>query len=164
MYSVSDYCLRIGMSSESWLNDSERDSAKGDFQLTRPLVFDSCASSRWWSFKISLRCFLNAGSGRGLVRMSATISVVWQYSAWSLPVCTFSLMKWYLISMCLVLDLLQWFFSKNIAPWLSWNKMDILMSIRWTLQASPATKLLLLKHQKRPYIRLLSWKVWQLSV
>ena len=72
----------------------------------------------------SLRMYENLSSGNSLVKISANwYSVLMNFSfiSWF---STWSLMKWYLTSICLVLQWWTWFLIRLIAPVLSqWMEM-----------------------------------------
>ena len=67
--------------------------------------------------------FSNLSFGSGLVNMSAYCSSVKMYCSRNKFSSNFSLMKWYLISMCLVLLWNSGFFTSRIALWLSTYKV-----------------------------------------
>ena len=56
---------------------------------------------------------------KGLVKTSATWSLVLQYTSSNLPLLTWSLRKWYLVSMCLLFPWEIGFFDKLMADLLS---------------------------------------------
>ena len=61
---------------------------------------------------------VNFGLGRGLVKMSETLSSIGTYFTWILPSSTTSWMKWYHRSMCFVLAWNLLSFASAMAPWL----------------------------------------------
>ena len=62
---------------------------------------------------------VNGALVAGFVNTSSIICSVGQYSKVTLSLFTVSLMKWYLISICLHLCLLTGFLASAIVPWLS---------------------------------------------
>ena len=65
--------------------------------------FLKCDVSQCYHPNISFLCFLKSSSGKGFVSMSATISVVGQYSISTFPFSTIERKWWYRTAMCFVL-------------------------------------------------------------
>ena len=64
-------------------------------------------------------CFSNSYVDKGLVKISKIWSLVPIYSNWIVPYSTWSLMKWYRMSICLLLECWTGFLLRSIALWLS---------------------------------------------
>ena len=74
---------------------------------------------------------VNFGLGRGLVKISETLSSIGTYFTWILPSLTTSRMKWYHRSMCFVLAWNLLSFASMMAPWLSHEMVSSFSSPPW---------------------------------